>query len=235
MVGQGEHRQHSAATLVDRYGIPASGVRDVLVDYFSEIKSGMDYGSLQGLAYRIAPLYWWEVLQINPDQQDLRLDPATAATWRERLSITTDGLPRREIHSTLFAVRGFYRDLTERSHDAPIRWGTWVAPCPVPRRESKLASKVRCEQKSRAPDRTRMLTPLPPASSPRRHAARTGPSGSTRQPWPPEQVRRSPSTARCFAGQTRAPARNAMSLASSGPSWRHLLHPGWRSVVSTAL
>ncbi len=114
---KGNTRQHSAATLVDRYGIPPSGVRDVLVDYFSEIKTGMDYGSLQGLAYRIARLFWWEVLQINPDQQDLRLDPATAATWRERLAVTTDGLPRREIHSILFAVRGFYRDLAEWSHE----------------------------------------------------------------------------------------------------------------------
>jgi integrase len=160
---KGNTRQHSAATLVDRYGIPASGVRDVLVDYFSEIKAGMDYGSLQGLAYRIARLFWWEVLQINPDQKDLRLDAATAATWRERLAVTTDGLPRREIHSTLFAVRGFYRDLVEWSHDEPVRWGTWVAPCPVQRRESKLASKVRRQQKSRTQDRTRMLMPLLPA------------------------------------------------------------------------
>jgi integrase len=160
---KGNTRQHSAATLVDRYGIPPSGVRDVLVDYFSEIKSGMDYGSLQGLAYRIARLFWWEVLQINPGQKDLRLDPATAATWRERLAVTTDGRPRREIHSTLFAVRGFYRDLAEWSHDEPARWGTWVAPCPVARRESKLASKVRRQQRSRTQGRTRMLMPLLPA------------------------------------------------------------------------
>ncbi len=160
---KGNTRQHSAATLVDRYGIPPSGVRDVLVDYFSEIKTGMDYGSLQGLAYRIARLFWWEVLQINPDQQDLRLDPATAATWREQLAVTTDGLPRREIHSILFAVRGFYRDLAEWSHDEPVRWGTWVAPCPVARRESKLASKAKRQQKSRTQSRTRTLMPLLPA------------------------------------------------------------------------
>jgi hypothetical protein len=160
---KGNTRQHSAATLVDRYGIPPSGVRDVLVDYLSEIKAGMDYGSLHGLAYRIARLFWWEVLQINPAQKDLRLDTATAATWRERLAVTTDGRPRREIHSILFAVRGFYRDLAEWSHDEPVRWGTWVAPCPVARRESKLASKAKRQQKSRTQNRTRMLIPLLPA------------------------------------------------------------------------
>jgi len=57
---KGNTRQHSAVTLVDRYGIPPSGVRDVLVDYLSEIKAGMDYGSPQGLAYRLARLFWWE-------------------------------------------------------------------------------------------------------------------------------------------------------------------------------
>jgi hypothetical protein len=55
------------------------------------------------------------VLRINPAQADLRLDAATAAEWRERLAVTTDGRPRREIHSTLFAVRGMYRDLADWS------------------------------------------------------------------------------------------------------------------------
>jgi hypothetical protein len=49
------------------------------------------------------------------------------------------------------------------SHDQPIRWGTWVAPCPVARRESKLASKAKRQQKARTQDRTRMLMPLLPA------------------------------------------------------------------------
>ena len=40
---KGNSRQHSTATLVDRYGIPASGVRDLLVDYLDEIRPDMDY------------------------------------------------------------------------------------------------------------------------------------------------------------------------------------------------
>jgi hypothetical protein len=65
----------------------------------------MDYASLTGLAYRLMRLIWWEILQINPDQADLRLGPQTITTWRERLAVTSDGRPRREIHSTLFAIR----------------------------------------------------------------------------------------------------------------------------------
>lgn len=156
---KGTTRQHSVATLVDRYGIGAGGVRDLLVDYITEIKPSMDYGTLEGWVYRLVRLFWWEVLQINPHQTDLRLDTATTTAWRERLAVTTDGQQRREIHSILFAVRAMYRDLAEWSHEEPGRWGPWVAPCPVPRHESIKASKVKRQQKARMQDRTRMLTP----------------------------------------------------------------------------
>lgn len=160
---RGNSRQHSAATLVDRYGIPASGVRDLLVGYFEEIQPGMDYSSLEGLAYRLARLFWWEILQINPGQADLALSAEVVTAWRERLALTLDGRARREVHSILFAVRGMYRDLAEWSHDDPVRWGVWVAPCPVPRALSRAAAKEKRRQKSSMQDRTRMLTPLLPA------------------------------------------------------------------------
>lgn len=150
---KGNSRQHSVATLVDCYGIPPSGARDLLVDYLGEVRVGMDYSSLEGLAYRLARLFWWEVLQINPGQATLHLDHATVTAWRERLALTTDGRPRREIHSTLFAVRALYRDLVGRVGRA----------CPVPRRESRNASKMQRRQKSRMQARTRALAPLLPA------------------------------------------------------------------------
>jgi integrase len=156
-------RQHSVATLVDRYGIPPSGVRDLLVDYLGELKPGMDYASLTGLAYRLVRLFWWEILQINPQQADLRLDPQTITTWRERLALTSDGSTRRDIHSILFAIRSLYRDLAEWAHTDPARWGIWVAPCPVPRAQSRAAAKDKQRQKSRTQARTRVLTPLLPA------------------------------------------------------------------------
>jgi len=160
---RGNSRQHSAATLVDRYGIPASGVRDLLVDYLQEIQPAMDYSSLEGLAYRLARLFWWEILQINPGQSDLALSAEVVTAWRERLALTLDGRPRREVHSILFAIRGMYRDLAEWSHDDPVRWGVWVAPCPVPRELSRAAAKQKRRQKASMQDRTRMLTPLLPA------------------------------------------------------------------------
>ncbi|WP_375504590.1 tyrosine-type recombinase/integrase [uncultured Jatrophihabitans sp.] len=160
---KGNTRQHSTATLVDRYGIARCGVRDLLVDYLDEIRPGMDYGSLEGLAYRLVRLFWCNVVQINPEQADLRLSPAVATAWRERLALTMDGSPRRETHSVLFAIRGFYRDLAEWSHDDPVRWGVWVAPCPVPRSVSRAVSKAKRRSKSEMHDRTRMLTPLLPA------------------------------------------------------------------------
>jgi len=160
---KGNSRQHSTATLVDRYGIPASGVRDLLVDYLDEIRPGMDYGSLEGLTYRLVRLFWWEVLQVNPEQADLRLSSAVATAWRERLAVTTDGRPRRDTHSILFAVRGFYRDLAEWSHDDPVRWGVWVAPWPVPRSMGRMWSKQRLRTRSEMQQRTRVLTTLLPA------------------------------------------------------------------------
>jgi hypothetical protein len=66
------------------------------------------------------------------------------------------------IHSTLFAIRGLYRDLAEWAHDDPIRWCIWVAPCPIPRAESRAAAKQRRRQKARMQARTRALTPLLP-------------------------------------------------------------------------
>lgn len=160
---KGNTRQHSTATLVDRYGIPRSGVRNLLVDYLDELRTGMDYGSLENQAYRLVRLFRWQVLQINPDQQNLHLAPDVATRWREALDVTTDGRPRREVHSILFGIRALYRDLAEWSHEEPGRWGPWVAPCPVAKAESRGASVAKRRQRSTMQARTRALTPLLPA------------------------------------------------------------------------
>lgn len=160
---KGNTRQHSVTMLVDRYGIPPSGVRDLLVDYLNELKPGLDYSSLVGLAYRLVRLFWCTVLEINPDQRDLRLSPETVTGWRERLAVTADGRTRREVHSTLFAIRALYRDLAEWATDDPARWGPWVAPCPVQRAQSVAAAKDKRRRKATMQARTRALTPLLPA------------------------------------------------------------------------
>jgi integrase len=157
------NRRHTVETLVGRYGIPQSGVRDLLIDYLEELKPNMDYSSLEGLAYRLVRLFWAEVLEINPAQENLPLAPDVAAKWRERVKVTLDGLPRRETASTYFAVRALYRDLAEWSHEQPGRWAVWVAPIPLPRAESKAVSKQRRQVQARMQQRTRSLTPLLPA------------------------------------------------------------------------
>lgn len=157
------NRRHTVETLVRRYGIPQSGVRDMLVDYLEELKPNMDYGSLESLAYRLIRLFWAEILDINPDQQNLHLAPGVAVKWRERIKVTLAGVPRRETASTYFAVRALYRDIAEWSHEQPERWAVWVAPIPLPRAESKVQSKQRRQVTARMQQRTRSLTPLLPA------------------------------------------------------------------------
>ncbi|TQJ62003.1 phage integrase family protein [Arthrobacter sp. SLBN-100] len=157
------NRRHTVETLVRRYGIPQSGVRDLLIDYLEELKPNMDYSSLESLSYRLIRLFWAEVLDINPAQQNLHLAPEVAAQWRERVKMTLGGMPRTETASTFFAVRALYRDIAEWSHEQPERWGVWVAPIPLPRAESKASSKRRRQVVARMQQRTRSLTPLLPA------------------------------------------------------------------------
>ncbi|WP_298867630.1 tyrosine-type recombinase/integrase [uncultured Microbacterium sp.] len=152
-------RQHTVTGLVQRYGIPESPVRELLIDYLNEVKPGMDYGSLEGLAYKLVRVFWCEVLAINPDQTDLRLSKEVATAWMERLQTTIDGSPRQDTGSVLFSVRALYRDLSEWSYEEPGRWSLWVAPCPIPRAVSRSHAKKRRQVESRMQARTRMLTP----------------------------------------------------------------------------
>ncbi|MGJ3190756.1 tyrosine-type recombinase/integrase [Paenarthrobacter sp. FR1] len=156
-------RRHTVKTLVDRYNVPNSGVRDLLISYLEELKPNMDYGSLEGMAYRLVRLFWCEVVDINPEQQDLRLAPDVAAQWRQRIQVTLAGAPRRETSSTYFAVRALYRDISEWALEQPERWAAWVAPIPFARTETRAVSKQRKHVEARMQQRTRSLTPLLPA------------------------------------------------------------------------
>jgi hypothetical protein len=49
------------------------------------------------------------------------------------------------------------------SHDESVGGGIWIAPCPVPKAESRRASTEKRHQKSRMQARTRALTALLPA------------------------------------------------------------------------
>lgn len=83
---RGNSRQHSTAALVDRYGIPAGPVRDLLVDYLGELRPALDYSSLEGRAYILARVFWRTVLEVSRAQATLRLDRDTVTAggngWR---------------------------------------------------------------------------------------------------------------------------------------------------------
>ena len=158
---RGNSRQHSTAALVDRYGIPASGVRDLLVDYLGELRQSLDYSSLECKAYILGRLFWRSVLDVNPVQETL-LDRATTTGWRERLAVTAGGRPRTDVYSALFTVRGFYRDRQQWAAEDPVRWGIWAAPSPVRDSDLRPFSKAQRQVRARMQQRTRVLTGLLP-------------------------------------------------------------------------
>ncbi len=159
---KGNSRQHDAAHIVDRYGIPPSPVRDVMIDYLTEIRPGLDYGSWVHHVHTLGRAFWWEILQINPKQSDLRLAPHVVVQWRQRLAVTAAGGPRRDVHSLLFRVRAFYRDLQQWALDEPARWGIWAVPSPVRDADTRALRKAKRHQKARSQQRTRVLIPLLP-------------------------------------------------------------------------
>ena len=63
---------------------------------------------------------------------------------------------------TLATVRAFYLDLAEWGLDDPVRWGVWVAPCPINQEDLVRRKSVR-RRKARMDSRTRERLPVLPA------------------------------------------------------------------------
>jgi hypothetical protein len=80
-------RQHDAAHVLDRCGIPPSPIRELMIDYLTEIRPGLDYGSGVHHVHTLGRAFWREFLQINPGQAELRRTPQVVARWRERLVV----------------------------------------------------------------------------------------------------------------------------------------------------
>ena len=95
-----------------------------------------------------------------------------AGGWKRRLRTKTttvirDG-ERVEVESerlgyldTLATVRAFYLDLGEWGLDDPVRWGVWVAPCPISQDDLVRRKFVR-RRKARMDSRTRERLPVLP-------------------------------------------------------------------------
>lgn len=153
----------SCAELIDRYAIACEPIRDLLVDYLAARQPSVDHTSLSNIASHLGRLFWKDLELHHPGIDSLRLSPEMVAGWKERLQTISAGPgagKRREVpENTLMAVRSFYADLAHWGIEDPIRFGRFVAPCPV--RASEVSFKKRRKHRKAAMDqRTRTLAPV---------------------------------------------------------------------------
>jgi site-specific recombinase XerD len=164
--------QLSPAELIGRYGIECRPVRDLLVDYLQEHQLAVDYATLRAMAHALGSLFWRDLERHHPGISSLRLSPAVAAGWKQRITrkpgrapAGADGsaqtVPRASSAGALFTVRAFYLDIAQWAADDPARWAQWAAPCPVRAEEIPHAKEV-SRRKARMDQRTRERLPVLP-------------------------------------------------------------------------
>ena len=157
----------SVERIVDKSGIECRPVRNLPVEYFTERAPELDHTSLRHIADTIGRLFWRDLEIHHPGIGSLRLEPAVAQAWKERLAYIRDAdghpvRPRVNFRSELVFVRAFYEDIARWAADDPARWAPWVAPSPVKGAEC-ATKKSRSGVKSRMDQRTRAQLPLLPA------------------------------------------------------------------------
>ena len=165
--------QRGIEQVVDGYGIECRGVRDLLVDYLRERQAAIDHSTMRSLARQLGKLFWRDLELHHPGISSLRLEPAVATAWKQRImtrqATAADGagqdagarLPRHDAVSHLATVRAFYLDIAEWAMGDPARWGPWAVPCPV-RAEEVSRKKSLSRRKSRMDARTRERMPALP-------------------------------------------------------------------------
>ena len=164
--------QLSPAELIGQYGIECRPVRDLLVDYLQEHQLAVDYATLRAMAHALGSLFWRDLERHHPGISSLRLSPAVAAGWKQRITrkpgrapAGADGsaptAPRASSAGALFTVRAFYLDIAQWAADDPARWAQWAAPCPVRAEEIPHAKEV-SRRKARMNQRTRERLPVLP-------------------------------------------------------------------------
>ena len=159
--------RRSVQQIVDKYGIESRSVRDLLVEYFTERAPELDHTSLRHIADTIGRLFWRDLEIHHPGIGSLRLEPAVAQAWKERMAYIRDAdghpvRPRVNFRSELVFVRAFYDDIARWAADDPARWVPWVAPSPV-KGAGCATKKSRSGVKSRMDQRIRAQLPLLPA------------------------------------------------------------------------
>jgi len=179
--------QLSVAELVDRRGIACRPIRDLLVDYLTERRPGLDYASLADYAYILGGVFWRDLEIHHPGIDSLDLPAHVAAGWKQRVQTTTRRrrtatgdpvevrVPRKQYQGILIKVRGFYLDIAQWAVEDPTRWARWSAPCPIRAADVERA-KQRRRHKAAMDQRTRDQIPVLPrliSAVDRRRAAAT--------------------------------------------------------------
>jgi hypothetical protein len=70
--------------LVDRYDLTCRPVRDLLVDYLTERRPGLDYATLDNLSRFLALHFWVDLEAHHPGIDSLHLSPQVATQWKQR-------------------------------------------------------------------------------------------------------------------------------------------------------
>ncbi len=180
------NRQLTPEQLISRCGIQHRPVHDLLTDYLRERQVSIDHVTLVRLADALGRLFWRDLELHHPGLDSLRLTPAVAAAWKQRVFTKTtsrrqaDGRlievcgPRQSATNCLSAVRSFYLDIAQWAADDPARWGPWAVPCPIrageiPHRKEAARRKSRMDQRTR--ERMPVLPDLVAAVDKEREAA----------------------------------------------------------------
>ncbi|MDQ1306695.1 MAG: hypothetical protein QG671_2527 [Actinomycetota bacterium] len=170
----GGPRQLSVEQLIDRCQIVCRPMPDLLVDYLRERQASLDHVTMVRLADALGRLFWRDLEIHHPGIDGLRLAPAVAAGWKQRIAtkITRRTHPdgtisevrsaRHSALNALMAVRAFYLDLAQWATDDPARWGPWAVPCPIKSGELPHRKEA-TRRKSRLDARTRERLPVLPA------------------------------------------------------------------------
>lgn len=160
--------QRSVPYLIDRYGISAGPVRDLLVRYLEERKTSVDYTTLKGLARMLAGNFWTDLERHHPElagTHSLALPKDVITAWKERLAVISspDGStrPRADFLDVLMTVRSFYLDVRDWAlHDASL--APWVVASPITRADVAGNAKRKLAQQGRIHQRIRERVPLVP-------------------------------------------------------------------------
>ncbi|MET7952145.1 site-specific integrase [Micromonospora sp. NPDC005324] len=132
--------QLTSAQLVDKYGFVKGPVRDLLIRYFDERRTRIDYNTLRALAMMLVGQFWADIERHHPDLATIDLPRDVAQAWKDRVRAPRPGRETRNRWDVLMAVRAFYADIAEWALSDPS-WAPWVSQSPVRRDEIEGSSK----------------------------------------------------------------------------------------------